>query len=282
MKIILNKIVFLFLLSTIPITGFASTPADEISFNESSNQIADIFESFHHDINQKNMDALTVAMATALLTKALTDEEFFSMLQTEDGKLVLTEEAALYGLGALKDKVKGLAIGAINLGLDIYDKAQAELEDKIPGFREKLAEVLGIINQKLSTLDPEKIGKAINLLGGVLGVAASWVGAAFGVPMVPGLVIKASTKILSSPRTISGVVASAQTLLDIAEEIARVKPDAKPQTDEEKGKAIQKLVEALKFVTGAFIENYSQFKPKDVEFIKGAIQKATGVFALFA
>lgn len=235
-----------------------------------------------------NSDERTITLAQVLMTQILTNPEASNLLSNENGHFVLDEANAQYLFGSLKDK----ALEKINKGLEKYydakdyarekyDSFQEKLDERMPGFRNALADALLLVNDTLSKIDPKVVGKIITITGQILGAASSVIGAGFGVPVVPGLAISLATGILGNSHTISGALAGAKTLLDIAEEILRVDPNATPQSDEEKGNAIKKIAEAVKWVGQHYVDNYAVYKPDEVKALRAGLVGVGKVFAFF-
>ncbi len=235
-----------------------------------------------------NLDESTISLAQAVLAVALTDEEVYNRMKGQNGQLKLDEETAMYGVGKLKDKLKNVAISTVNYALEKYDKAQDKLDDVAPVVRNKIADALVVINDGLSKIDPKIISTFVGAAAGVAGAASTYAGAAFGAPIIPGLAITLATCMLGNSYTISGALAGAKTLIDIAESVLRVDPNASAttvpgsaSTDQQKGDAIKKIGEAMKFVGQHYVDNFAVYKPDDVELIKKAAKKSTEVLSLF-
>lgn len=229
-----------------------------------------------------NSDADSITLAKALMTEILTNEDAFNSLTESNGHLVLDEETAIYLLSSLKDKLKTVAIDTINYGLAKYDKLQDKLDEHMPDIRNNIADVLLLVNNTLSKIDPKIVGSIIKAAGSILGAVSSIVGAAFGVPVIPGLAISVGTAVLGNSYTVSGALAVGKTLLDIAEAIVRVDPNATPQTPEEKGNALKKIAEGIKFVGQHYVDNYAVYKPEEVEFVKTVFKAvSTKIFSFF-
>lgn len=261
-------------------SGF-STPSQTKGFDY-------VLNSVEEQGQLKNADAKTIALAQAIVTELLTSPDASSLLREEDGHLVLDEANAHYLFGSIKDAAKA----AINKGLEKYydtkwyasekyDSFQEKLDEKMPGFRNAIADALVIVNDTLSKIDPKIVGSIIKIAGQIIGGVSSIIGAAFGVPVIPGLAISLATGILGNSYTISGALAGAKTLLDIAEALLRVDPNTPPQSDEEKGNALKKIAEAISFVGRHYAENFAVYKPDEVELIKSSLKAIGKIYAAF-
>jgi hypothetical protein len=244
-----------------------------------------------------NADADTVLLAQMLMTQILTDKDAFNLLTEENGHFSLSEENAQYVFGlnhlkSVKDSVKDAAIDKINssleryynakdYGREKYDRWQEKLDEKMPVFRNKLADALLYVNEGLSKIDPKWIAAIITVLGEITGAVASVVGASFGVPILPGLAVGLATLALGNTYTVSGALAGAKTFLDIVEEILRVDPNAPEQDPAEKGKALQKITAAAKFVLEHYVANFAVYKPSEVALIKDMLKGVGQLYAYF-
>ncbi|MCA9509046.1 MAG: hypothetical protein KC505_11545 [Myxococcales bacterium] len=260
---------------------YAAEKQDELGFK----QVMNILDE---QIKLGDLSDTSALIAKELMNEILLNESAYNTLKNDDGNLVLDESAARYIFGSLKDK----ATSAINKGLEKYynskdyarekyDAFQEKLDEKMPGFRNSLADALVAVNETLSKIDPKVVGKIVKIAGSIIGATSSILGAAFGVPVIPGLAISIATAVLGNSYTVSGALAGAKTLLDIAEHVLRVDPDATPQDDTEKGNALKKIAEAVRWVGQHYIDNYSVYKPEEVEAVKAGLKAIGKIFAYF-
>lgn len=250
--------------------------------------VQDIFQELESQGQASEVSASSMEIARILMADILSSEESFNKINQEDGKLFLTEEAALYVFGSLKDK----AVSAVNKGLEKYydtkwygqekyDKFQEKLDEKMPSFRNDLADALSIVNETLSKIDPKIVGKIIKVSGSIIGAVSSILGAAFGIPVIPGLAISIATTVLGNSYTVSGALAGAKTLLDIAEHLLRVDPNAQEQDAEAKGNALKEIAKAAKWVGEHYVNNFAEYKPSEVAAIKEALKAIGKIYAHF-
>lgn len=274
MKFIVNNLFIASFILGLSVNASAKSSDDALGYNQ-------IFGILEEQGKLNNTDAESMALARTLMSQILTNEDAFNLLQESEGHLRLDEESANYLLSSLKEKLKTVAIDTINYGLEKYDKLQDKLDEHLPDVRNNIADALLVVNNALSKIDPVIVGKIIKAAGSVLGAVSSILGAAFGVPVIPGLAISVGSAVLGNSYTITGVLAVAKTLLDIAEEIIRVDPNATPQTPEEKGNALKKIAEGIKFVGQHYVDNFAVYKPEQVELVKSAVKAVGKIFSYF-
>ncbi len=232
-----------------------------------------------------NLDAQSMALARAIMVEILSNSDVYNTLTVEDGHLVLDESNTQFALSQLKEKLDKLLVDTVNYGLAKYDRFQEKLDEKMPNMREGFGDVIATINNTLGKVDPALVGKIVKLTGELIGGSCgiiSILGAAFGVPVIPGKIVKYASVVLGNPYTVSGMLAGAKTILDIIEELARVSPNDPPQSDEEKGAAAKKVLEAIHYVAKHFLDNFSTYKPEEVKKLKEAMKEvAYKIFSMF-
>lgn len=255
-----------------------------------------------------NADADTIFLTELLMAHLLTDKDAFNLLTEENDRLQLSEENGAFLLGGLLEKAINLKDGirdtlgsykdkisdkAFQKYLDKVDKYyiykgryqdfREDLERRIPGWRNKIADIILAINGGLNNINPKWISTILGMIGEISALIASAVGASFGVPILPGLIISLATILIANPYSTTAMLAAAKTFLDVIEKLVRVDPNQPEQSAEEKASRLKEIIEMAKYVLTQFRDNYAVYKPEEVELMKSVVKEvAKGLGVLYS
>lgn len=280
--------------------------ATSLSASAESVETTKLFGNILNKIEQEgrlnNASDDSIELAQFLMTQILSNEALFNRIKQEDGSLMLDEETAHYVFSSMKEHLKALGsvtkemvnegiskaslkyLDAKGYGKEKYEKFQQKLDEKIPVFRQNIAQALSVINGFLGKADVELISLVMKIATSLATAGAAVAGAAFGVPFIPSLVVGLTGTILSQPATIAGAIAGVQTLLTIAAEIIAVaqKPEPQPeQNAEEKGQTLVKIANAVLHVYETFKDHYYELRPEQTSKLKEGLVAIGDIIGLF-